>query len=1745
MKLHSHPILLFSLLLSSVSQAQIEAADIDVSNSAIFREAKSEPAAAETIAGLIAPAANEFERVSWTFTTSQAEQRSRSTWHFRIAFKDTRSLGGMTAAVQNAEEVSVRVLKADAPFPGDPAVADQWTEFPATQAAETVDCVFPPNFETRAILISDARRSGQANLRGLRFHSERRHRITGSAIAQGEQTEYGDDASNLLVGKTWRNAGMEPNSDEVARSLVTKQFPSWANLVWNEPQTVSMVRIRSSAETFELREFIGEPGQNPALAPAAAWRVVNVEPVKLPLWRSRHLQEVTYHFETPKSVRALQFHVTKVDSDSRNSSILEIQDFGVFRDLGDGEAAPAAQQLLRSSPLPPAQFPWATDIDSEPAMVVNTPDGRRVRNLFAQVPTPAGEHVASWDLKDSAGVPVAPGVYHWEAIYGPEPRLIYQMTPYPNTWAHSAHSSPWQGDDTDGWLSNHGRVQAVCAVGDHVFIGQNGSEGGHALIEVTNSGSKIWGSSATADTLFTDGETLFNHGKWRKNVSRFDPETKKLEPIFGTEENPARKGEVVGLAARKGKIYVAFHAPVPYLEVATGENRVAIEHCLPKLREEINGDQNQGIEGRPQWDFMSHFRLTDWVNGSDGNGGLLWIPSTKGKGRAQHILLAFTEPTPLGSLVFPPYVAPEGVAMKAYVLKAEATFPPKLDAADDWTEIPLGEVGPWNCVALPEQTKTRALRLTFAKPGGELDALLDGVALGDSPPEPDLGFPGSGKKKGAPGLSVGGSADWQAHLDGMRILRRRFADVSATATIRVSSGEYVAETGEWDAQRETVLDETQPATLVMEWDDPQNLRGLSLKEVDGEEARIDVFTGPADAEINLAGDENWREVAVYNQERRFLYFPDRRNNADAIYIDGVADFGANYETRAVRIRVVSQWKEQTGRQWGIRRDRGGSEVDLKRCRIYGIAALRHLGGEPEKSAIGVQRIEVRDATSGQLLEDRPSSVTAEIAFSPDGQLHGIVGDAVVRLDDGAVVVGGLVNPRCLQISSAGEFFVYDHGEQNRQVKVFDSAGKFQRTIGKAGRRVAGPWDPEFLEDINEMTIDSDGNLWLVYEHDNPRRIIKFSAAGEFLAEFYGNTNYGGGGIVDPWDPTRMYYRDMVFKLDPDTGESRLVALMSADHDDSSDQSKRRIRWLTEPIVLNDQRYIVTAPFYVNPNQEVGVIHLFDEESMTVRMCAAVGRASSFPPLQRPDMIAKTGGNPLGGYRFVWNDLSQDGEVDVDEVEFTKLDEERLTVGRFDEGLGIMSGNLRWAPERFLDDGTPILAEQLLDFSADFKLANGNYFRYAQEANEVVDPEGKLIWSYPAKQGMSGLFVPPYQPGVADVQYGIKGHGSATAGDLGDFVVTFANNGQANVWTADGLLAARLTRHQNDPTRKTFWKMDHARGTDVTGITWGQEHFFNYFSQSVADGRHFMVGGHLSVSLFEVLGLNEFKRVRGTIEVTPELLVETSVWDANRIETEQFAAPAIATSFEATVTIDGENPPAEYRATALEIEDLAELMIAHDDENLYLFWRAQGAAGPLKNTGTEFQRAFKTGGGVDIKLGLDPAAAADRRQPVAGDVRVILTQFNDKPTAVLYRPVAAAKTAPWETTTAAGGTTSFDEVMILRGVEMKVEESTNGYRLEAAVPWKALGLTKAPTGRLRFDWSVLSTETGNQTIGRRSWANELAVGVTDEPTEARLNPGLWGWLELQSLDGAAGAPSLDGALDKKKGTADLDSLIDGL
>lgn len=1557
--------------------------------------------------------------------------------------------------------------------------------------------------------------------------------VTPFALAQAEQAPFGSDPMRLVHGQgAWQNAGPDPremDNPKIDRLPVNEVYPSWFVLVWPEPLPLSALRLRTNADQVKVYLFSGAAAENPALAPDSNWQRIRFDK---PAGRGKGQHEAVHEVVLPADTRARALKVQILEVQPRNSKIAWISEFSVW-------GRPPAKPFEKLSDVPPVAIPCRFAVAGEAALVVEDGSGRRVRNLFAQVERQAGESPEPWDLKDEDGQYVAPGTYRARWTVGSKPELIYQMTPYPNVEAHSPDSTPWNRAPKDGWLSNHGNQCGVCVIGDRLYISAGGTEGGHALIETDLQGRKAWGSGDTANRLFTDGATLFLQSG--NSVRRFDPATRTIAPAVNLDQGVTRRGSVVGLAARENRVYAAYYSGLPRLDTAARGDQVDLGACLPKLPASVNRSDNYGIGLSPQRDFLSLLRLHgDFVAGDARN--TLYLESTKGRGPRQRVLLAFREPVALGSLVFP-RPALGDLEFKISVLKSDAPWPPNPRREGDWLPIALPTLTAWNCVPLSEKLTTRALCLTFSKPAADL------MVEDDRADEPTLTL------EDAPDEGVGiGGEEWCGRLEGLRLLRARFENVAPSARVRVSSGAYDPDTGAWDAQRTAPLSEEDPGVLLLEWDQPQTLSGLALKEVDGAVAKIDVFTG--NGEADLTGTNGWETVAEYHQKRRNYYQPDAGNNAEALYLDGTVDFGRDITTMAVRLRVVKQWGEKGGYPEGVRRDRGGRTIEPARCRIYGVAALSPLGGDVPVDPIIYRRLVVFDAADGKVLDERPSAITGGLAFRhPDGALFGFVGTTLARIGDDPAKPApfitdvkklGWMSP--IAFDPAGHCYVWDHATDRRQVRVYDESGQYLRSIGTPGPRKPGPYDPTVIDDACALAASGKGDLYAVYPHDNPRRVAHFSQDGAFVQDFFGNPNYGGGGTLDPYDKSRLYFADLRFHLDWETGKTRLDSVMSAKGREEASVWGWGFRHSVEAIMIDGRRYLVSAPLNISAESPFQVVCAYDEQEKRLRLAAAVGDAGAFPYLQQPEFLKATGGKPLGGFSFIWADRNGDGEVQVAETVLTPKKGD-VRVGRADAQLGFWSGATRYEVKEFLPDGTPVYERRSMPFAAHYHMPDGNHFRFGQRngaaVNEVVDSQGRTLWLYRAGHGMDGLNVPPWQPGRVDLQFGIAGFGRVD-GDLGDVFVIAANNGQWNLWTADGLLAGHLTLHQGDP-RVKGWPAEHARGTRLTGITAGQEHFRYFFTQA-ADGKFYAVIGGMWASVIEVQGLERIRRGEIELNVTPEMLSQTREWEAQRHTRKLFSRAPVQECPRGAPALDGWMNAGEWPVLT-HLDDYASFGMLYNDQHLFIGWTVKNR-GALENGGDDFRRYFKTGAAVDVQLGTRADADPNRTAPQAGDIRILVTRVKGKPgsgeqgrtVAVLYRPVApdAPKADRWETRTPAGGTTAFDQVKILDAAVITVQEDGDRYSVEAAIPQKDLGLAPAPGQVFKMDWGVLTTDDGFVTRSRAYWANPTATGVADEPTEARLQPALWGHVRFTATSDALGMPSL---LEPSSKPSILDDLLE--
>ena len=1680
-----------------------------------------------------------------------SSRKPTASLQYLLVFKQPVALGTVLGGVGE-----LRVLKPNAALPPEPASAADWTsiEVQPNQSAPRF-APLPPGMQTRALLVSVSVPRDSRQSPFLRLLAPRLANHTPAAVANAESDyttkptaspPYTYDAGHVTRGHgEWVNSGKDEKGIN-SRSPITELEPVWFILSWPTARRINGVLLQENFTAFELQAFTGPTGINATAATEQEWKTIR----QFKTTRDGARRWLTFD---PVQTRALRLVITKTD----DGAVAKLAGFSVFTDLA-AELAPAI--VKPASAEPPLQITYEIAQAGKVTLVVDRADGTRVRNLVANTPQPAGKNTVAWDLKDEAGNYVPPGDYKWKAITHPPLELRYEMTAYPNISSHFPERPAWLtgASGSGGWLADHTPPRSACVAGDRVFLGAPVAESGVSLIECDLDGRKHWGHpSFEAFTgswlLASDGKTVFslapahNFAKagMDKNTEAIwavDIATKKVRTLAMLQPSAERKRGAQGLAAHDGKVFVAVHGAENWFQNAAGAADVDLQNSLPTYPVARKPRAAYEIVPDHRTDFLRLFRLKDQPPGFGQNHGLVQLETTQNPTRQQHIVLAFTKPVSIGSLVFPPPAREDKMQFSLAVLKPAAPYPPRPDERGDWVNVPLNDTNAWAVVPLPAGTTTRALRMTFTRGGGGAnDDLLADVEDKKGAPSLDLADKPAAKKGGFAGADDG---LWQRRLEGMKLLGRRFENLFSTATVRVNSGK-VARDGSWDAQRTEPLSTAEPGIYALEWKSPQPLRGLALREVDGELTEVDVFTGPPGAPVDITSEAGWEKVASYKQPLRDYYNGHATSNPYARYLDGYVDFGREVSTRAVRLRIVKQWDTKAHYPSGIRFDLGGDKLDTKRCRVFGVAALRYLGGEPAVDSQVTERIEMLDGETGKVLKEVHVPRIAEagkewsrgnlLAVNARGDVFTVSDEKLVQVDFNGgplrVLASDLKKPSALACDRAGIFYVFDSAKERKNIRVYDPSGKFLREIGEPGGYQRGPWNQQRMDHVTALAVDSRNQIWAVDWNYWPKRISLWSADGKFQKEFLGPTEYGGAGQLDPGDKRRLFYGPLEFELDWASGKSRLKNLLNLDGHGASDS----------PIYFGKRLYLVnTRPGGHGPSQSCGVVYLHEGDRS--RLVAAVGLAGKFAPLLDPRLVKSFGGKVLMDYLCAWSDLNGDEKVQPEEVQLWPKPKNVRVV--FDSQLGVQMGTVGFRVKETRPDGVPVYERADLPGlweGVALRLNDGNFYHFEDEyaqrnAAGVQRPDGKVLWTYQTEgAGVHSLTrAKPWHPAQMVCHFGFAGHATAHAGDLGEFLVFNSNVGIFDIMTADGLFAGQIFRDIRDPKALPWSGTNVTRGMRLDDITPGQEHFQGYFTRT-ADNKYYAVAGHNHASVVEVVGLDRFKRFGGSLKVGGADLTAAQAWERSREARVLYArAPVLDAYRMSAPKLDGKLN--DWGPVSAELDRDAKFRIGYDDQNLYLAYEVN-RRGPLKNQGQQWDRLFKTGASVDLQIAADPAANPDRKAPAPGDQRLLLTLMGSQPAAVLYQAVVPG-TPPdkaWQVVSPVHSV-AFDRVTRLDSVRLVVEDTDNGYILEASVPLSALGLKITPGLRLKLDWGVLvSGPDGTEVLRREYWANKATQITADAPSEAELHPELWGHVRFHTERTAALDPT---AKKKDKSVEDL-------
>jgi hypothetical protein len=776
-------------------------------------------------------------------------------------------------------------------------------------------------------------------------------------------------------------------------------------------------------------------------------------------------------------------------------------------------------------------------------------------------------------------------------------------------------------------------------------------------------------------------------------------------------------------------------------------------------------------------------------------------------------------------------------------------------------------------------------------------------------------------------------------------------------------------------------------------------------------------------------------------------------------------------------------------------------------------------------------VEVYDMTTaekvGQVAVPRPFGVEVD-----RGKLYVVSGKQVLRFNaaslapEGAAISAGLEEPYGIAVDASGTFWITDLGAA-QQVKRFSPDGKLMAAFGKAGGRplAGGKFVKEDFLDPTGICVEPNTGQVFFGEDVAPKRLVALDSEGRFLREWLGPYYWGGAGFqVDVrHQPMQLYAFSggsvIRFNLNLQEGTSELDAVWpTVDFKGPAGQQVLFYYYRQGRLVYHGD-----LPYLCVAGHDVSIFKV-DGYRLLPSAFVSTGRFGALESLGL--------GKPTYTGGVIWHDANGNGLVDPEEVKLYKELPQPWPAGYWEPSVGRTSdpqdftlttagaaGVYSLAPSGFDPAGNP-----LFDFASIKPLAAPLPYP-ATDPIPRIGEDGSIYysrWSY-AKPGEQpkGLdwaaritdtgFAKLHPDGTPawkvmrkaesfrkpDQAYAMQYMDGPYQGCLfGDD----CTGGQTYVVDEDGLILGNLFQ-------------DVVRGPSPSPYTMYVEHFTSAYFTDPATQQLYALTGADDIRVFRISGIDSVQRLQGTVAFTQNPAPKV----APAAAAEKLARAIL---FRQAPQIDGDLgewkdvPKQEMAVGKPGEEGSATFQLGYDAKNLYAAFHVVDSS-PLVNAGVALDTIWKYGDSLDLYLACDPGANPDRKEPVPGDVRLVLTKYQGKPLVLAYRARVPGTRNPAVFTSAVGRYT-IDVVEPIRDARLafKTDPDGRGYTAELTVPLSALPpLAPKPGLQIGFDAGVdFSDAAGQFNAVRVFWTGREAM-VRDVPTEATFFQDKWGRLEF--------------------------------
>lgn len=519
-----------------------------------------------------------------------------------------------------------------------------------------------------------------------------------------------------------------------------------------------------------------------------------------------------------------------------------------------------------------------------------------------------------------------------------------------------------------------------------------------------------------------------------------------------------------------------------------------------------------------------------------------------------------------------------------------------------------------------------------------------------------------------------------------------------------------------------------------------------------------------------------------------------------------------------------------------------------------------------------------------------------LAFDSNGKLIVLTGTSLLRYavptpSDGmtltleATLVTGLTDARGLCLDSNNDMYASVWGSAH-QVRVYNSAGAFQRAIGTANTGT-----PSGLYDNTKMSApwglaisDNAGTkrLWVAEYSWTMKRISVWTLTGTLDTALtkHGPPAWGTGMTIDPTDKNHCYYVGWNFGTTVDlslnwtNGTWSVYRVMDktttgqVDIPGSSPQT---------PIYANGNQLYMTNAINTNPTGGIDVAGVWKVVNNQLVPVAASGNAHSWALLKTSTYDARwttygldktNTGVPVF---FAWTDTDNDQQLDASELTLKNVTGGMSGSVYYDRDLSVLTrSGIHVAPSGFTAAGAPIYdaatATTLASIPYSCGIADGGCETFEAANNWIVATSAPIMgyqsgtkkWTYPNEwMGMEAEARWGMPLGNAgDIMALTRNCGQPVQANasVGEIFAMNSAEGQVYLMTTDGIFLATLFKDRRTIPTWNWMKLSSwgcytaTRGMDVSDVCNGISSFFTTFNKT-SDGIFYLSGGleHSSIA----------------------------------------------------------------------------------------------------------------------------------------------------------------------------------------------------------------------------------------------------------------------------------------------------------